>query len=547
MEKLDGSTNIFMLPLNEIEIKDNIRVMEHDSIKELAQSIKENGLIQAITVMVQSNKTPLYRLITGHRRYQAYVLNKEETIPCFVQPKMDEQEIHTLQIVENIQRETISVIEERKAFGKMKNELNLTPKQIARMIGKTVKYVESRLLLINLIPDISVLVHQGKLTLQHATLFAQCQPDIQEKLLKRIGEPNENNPTVSYESPRQLKQYIKNSVVHPLGTAPFDFDDQKLLPEAGSCAQCSKRSGVHKKLFESIESEDDCFDPDCYLKKVLAWMEQKRTEYEGLDAKVLFLTDNWYPDTEMKKRGWAFSGTQKVFDMPKGKPMKGYSLDIIGIWIDANDPQKNGTTVQILTKEQYAKYTDRVERSDPDSMVGTDMDKGVTKGESEKATNELQKYIKRIINSIALVISKTDEVKIPDAMLRMIGHDLIRGLDDEDLASFLKNFQWVASIPTGKEGESDIIVNHENALFLHVDKLYQANIYRYSGRDLNEVVIYLVLLEIGSRSLSKTNINTDFIYAVEMAKELNIDTENATTEEPESKKKKSGKKELVKK
>lgn len=514
-------TNIHHIPLNEIEIMTNIRVMEHDSIKELAQSIKENGLIQPITVMVNSNKTPIYRLITGHRRFEAYKLNGEELIPAIVKPKMDEKDIHTLQIVENIQRETVSIIEESKAFESMKHDLHLNAKQIARMIGKSAKYVETRMMLANLIPQISLLVHTGKLTLQHATLFAQCVPDMQEKLLQRLED---HGAPGTYEGARELKRYIKNSVVHPLGTAPFDFEDENLFPEAGSCLKCPKRSGAHKNLFETIDSEDDCFDPDCYFKKIQAFMEQIRAQYKDQGVKVHFLTEHWYPEVELKKKGWEFAAVQKTFDMPKGKPMKGYPLKAVGIWIEANDPQKNGTAVQILTKEQYQKFSES-EGSDINSKIDTALANLSAPDEFQKFRDHAQKYIRTVINDIALAVSKADDVKIPDAMLRMIGHDLLNGLDDEDMRSFLKNFQWVCDIPGANETDPVLTVNYENATYIHLDPLYQANIYRYTGRDLNELIIYLMLLELGSRSVNTRHINSDFIYAVEMAKELKVDTE----------------------
>lgn len=105
---------------------------ENEKIQELSVSIQQNGLLQPIVVRPYNGK---YQIVVGERRYRACKLAKLDEVPCIVQT-LDEQQTATAAIVENIQRENLSPIEEALAYQQLIDTQNLTQEQLAQKVGK---------------------------------------------------------------------------------------------------------------------------------------------------------------------------------------------------------------------------------------------------------------------------------------------------------------------------------------------------------------------------------------------------------------------------
>ena len=442
--------DIVKIKIADIVIVSNIRTQDSKAIAELAESIESVGLIQPITTTFDE-EAEKYRLITGHRRVAAYIKLSLPEIEAILKPEMSDADIIAYQLIENIQRETVTIIEEAHSFDKLVKENHLTVKQIAKSIGKTLKYVNARLLLNNLTDDVSALVHSGTLTTQHALLFAQCTPDAQAMLLGRI-RPDILKPE-QVEGPRELKRLISQLVVHSLAGAPFDFEDAELVPHAGSCLKCPKRSGANKSLFDTVESEDDCFDPACYGLKIRAMMDKMAAQYQLKNIKVHFLTENWKPDSELEKKNLEWGYKLHTVDMPKGKPVKGFPLREVGIYIEAQNPEKNGTVVQVLNDEEWRKFYDltapKNNDSRPDNNESVSDEDQFTK-EFQANRKNIEKFIKEITNAAALQVAKSDTIKLPDTLLRYLGKNLLESLDEEDQKEFIKHFGWSMEVAPQK-------------------------------------------------------------------------------------------------
>jgi ParB family chromosome partitioning protein len=136
---------------------------EEDSLTELADSIREHGVLQPILVRPVGSK---FELIAGERRWRASRLAKRETIPAIV-VEFDEQTALEVSIIENLQREDVSPLEEASMFRKM-TELGYSVRQLAQKIGKDKGYVENRMRLSDAPPEIRELVSVRKDTLSHA-------------------------------------------------------------------------------------------------------------------------------------------------------------------------------------------------------------------------------------------------------------------------------------------------------------------------------------------------------------------------------------------
>jgi ParB family chromosome partitioning protein len=145
-----------ILPLEQIEADPHQprRTMDRETLQGLADSIHENGVLQAIVVRWEP-ETKVYRVITGHRRTAAAKLAKLDTIPAIVQPENYDGRI-TLQhqLVENIQREGIPPIEEARALQALIDTQGLSQRDVAKRLGKQVVYVNELLTILKIEPKL---------------------------------------------------------------------------------------------------------------------------------------------------------------------------------------------------------------------------------------------------------------------------------------------------------------------------------------------------------------------------------------------------------
>jgi ParB family transcriptional regulator, chromosome partitioning protein len=137
---------------------------DEDSLTELADSIREHGVLQPILVRPSASK---FELIAGERRWRASGMAGRESIPAIV-VEFDESTALEVSIIENLQREDVSPLEEAVMFRKMTDTFGYSVRQLAQKVGKDKGYVENRLRLTDAPPDIRELVSLRKDTLSHA-------------------------------------------------------------------------------------------------------------------------------------------------------------------------------------------------------------------------------------------------------------------------------------------------------------------------------------------------------------------------------------------
>ena len=153
-----------------------------EKIKELAQSIKENGLIQPI--IVRQSPVIGYEILAGERRYRASIEAGLSEIPVIIK-KLSDQDMMVHSIIENLQREDLNPIEEAKAYQSL-IEKGYTHADIAAKMGKSRPYITNLVRLLTLPDFILNEVEAGKLSQAHARLLIQLSTDEQKKLLYRI-------------------------------------------------------------------------------------------------------------------------------------------------------------------------------------------------------------------------------------------------------------------------------------------------------------------------------------------------------------------------
>ena len=137
---------------------------DEESLTELADSIREHGVLQPILVRPSG---PKFELIAGERRWRASGMANRETIPAIV-VEFDESTALEVSIIENLQREDVSPLEEAAMFRKMTETFGYSVRQLAQKVGKDKGYVENRLRLTDAPADIRELVSLRKDTISHA-------------------------------------------------------------------------------------------------------------------------------------------------------------------------------------------------------------------------------------------------------------------------------------------------------------------------------------------------------------------------------------------
>jgi len=147
-----------------------------EELKELSDSIRENGVIQPIIVRKTSEQQ--YEIIAGERRYRAAKLAGLKEIPSLIKDASDQKSIE-LALVENLQRQDLSILEEARAYQLLITEHKLTQENLAKDLGKSRSSIANTIRLLNLPKDVLLLIDEGKLSFGHGKVLLSLQNEAQ--------------------------------------------------------------------------------------------------------------------------------------------------------------------------------------------------------------------------------------------------------------------------------------------------------------------------------------------------------------------------------
>ena len=218
-----------------------------EKIQELAQSIKENGLIQPIIV----RKSPVlgYEILAGERRYRASIVAGLSEVPVIVK-QLSDQDMMLHSIIENLQRENLNPIEEAKAYQSLIDK-GFTHTEIAEKMGKSRPYITNLVRLLGLPKHILTEVESGKLSQAHARLLIQLSSDKQDTLLHSIQTEN-----LSVRQVEQILQKTKKSSKKEKDHFVKD-EEQKLKKILGLDVQISLQKKDSGKISISFHNQDE--------------------------------------------------------------------------------------------------------------------------------------------------------------------------------------------------------------------------------------------------------------------------------------------------
>lgn len=162
---------------------------EPNALEELSSSIKAKGLIQPLVVRIVADKknpdNKQYELIAGERRWRACQLAGLHDVPVVIKD-VDNETALIMAIVENIQRQDLSALEEAKGIKRLLDEFGLTQQQAAQVVGKSRTAVTNLLRLLSLNPGVQNMLDQNKLEMGHARALLSLEEEQQLKIANRI-------------------------------------------------------------------------------------------------------------------------------------------------------------------------------------------------------------------------------------------------------------------------------------------------------------------------------------------------------------------------
>ena len=217
-----------------------------ESLFDLAQSIRENGLIQPISVREAKGH---YEIVAGERRFRAMQLLGMTEVSAYVMDA-DEMQMAELALVENVQRENLSAIEEAKAYLQIMKITGCTQSQLAMKMGKSQSSIANKIRLLNLDDNIQNAVSSKIITERHARALIGVENEKQQEFLEKIVKKGLNVA--------QTEKLVQESMNHEKKTRVKGFarDIRVTVNTVKQAFSMILKTGINAELNE-VETDDD--------------------------------------------------------------------------------------------------------------------------------------------------------------------------------------------------------------------------------------------------------------------------------------------------
>jgi ParB family transcriptional regulator, chromosome partitioning protein len=224
-----------------------------------AESIKTQGVLSPILVRPLAEGFPEhFEIVTGARRFRAAQLAGLDSVPVRI-VNLSDSDVLEIQVIENLQRVEIHPLEEARGFRALLQLDGYDIHKISSKIAKSPNYVATRLKLTDLVAEVAEAFLKNELMVGHALLIAKLPDGLQKEALNQafVSAWSDGKHERVLKPIASLQAWIEQHVFLQLDKVPFPKDDVTLLPEAGSCLECPKRTGFNKLLFPDATS-DQC-------------------------------------------------------------------------------------------------------------------------------------------------------------------------------------------------------------------------------------------------------------------------------------------------
>lgn len=254
-------------------------------LKELAESIKQHGIMQPVLLRIMPGGR--FELVAGERRWRAAKMAFVEEIPA-VARELTLMQVLELQAIENTQREDLHPLEEADSYALLhtppESQEGLSIELIAERVSKSVAHVRKRISLCKLIPDARDAFFEDVINLQTAHALARLPVHVQATKWPKVLATRANDKPVAH---KDAEAVLADVLQLRLNTAPFPIKDATLIPAAGGCNHCPKRTGANPDLFSDVPDDDTCTDPECHSGKHTAHNERRKVEARAAGLQVI--------------------------------------------------------------------------------------------------------------------------------------------------------------------------------------------------------------------------------------------------------------------
>lgn len=245
LEKVYKQIDIDKISANENQPR---TVFDDEKIEELSTSIKENGLIQPIIVRKYNRG---YQIIAGERRYRASKLAGLKTVPCVIKD-IDDKQVDTYAIIENIQREDLSPIEEANAYKTLIDTYNMSQTELANKVGKKQSTIANKLRLLKLSDDVQYALKSKQITERHARAMIGLEDDKQQQILQEVLKKSLNVKQTETLINKPVKIKSKNKK----GTTKVSRNFKIAMNTITQATELIQKSGI-EVISETEEAEDE--------------------------------------------------------------------------------------------------------------------------------------------------------------------------------------------------------------------------------------------------------------------------------------------------
>lgn len=284
------------IPVSDIEPDPNQprKTFYKESMEDLERSIAAVGEVLE-SLLLRKIGDGKYRIIFGERRWRAAKKLELHDIPAMIIEASNDQ-VLSLQLIENLQRENLQPMEQAAGFRKLADECHMNTREIAIEVGKSEYFVRQQIKLTSLIPQWQNIVSKHgislSIALQIAVLPETLQKDIYSNNVTKDDEKSDH-PTI------RLNQHTLNQYKGLLSEAIFDLNDPTLDKKMGACTNCPFNSACHS-LFPDEQKNPRCNNISCFNNKTVIHQNQEFNKAKD-DPTVMLVYDGYSASDDVKK------------------------------------------------------------------------------------------------------------------------------------------------------------------------------------------------------------------------------------------------------
>lgn len=410
--------SIQMIPLDKITINpcNPRKKIDQEEIVELSQSIKNVGLLQAITLRQIDDK---YQIVCGERRYRAFLLNIETYIPATIRQYTDDQ-VMEIALAENLNRKDLSAIEEANGFQYFLNTNRYKLEDLVSIFGKSEAYIRGRLRLLNLIDEYQELLDNDTMTISMGLELAKYSKAIQKEVYEDHFVKDDSSNWKDLGT-KDFAGRLQRMYTMDLSNYSFDKTECKSCPhntdsyslfiqaDGGKCtnAECLKKKRTKytldccKALTESEVNITVCISPLDKPNEEIS----SNLQHEGIDIKTVITQE--YPELPPKPEQESYPT-----DAAYKEAMEEYKIEEMAFHAELDEIERK------VEAGQYKKYIYIGDNNPKFCYANVEQDKTIDPvKELEEQDSKNKELAIRNICKEALELLSTKELPVTDFSL----------------------------------------------------------------------------------------------------------------------------------